>query len=296
MFGQQSLSQRQSGAAYGFGSATREIQGKVFMSQEHAKLSGHPNSPGPAAYQMLNSVGKQFDGRKASAPLWQFGSSARFAVDKRLPFPGPGTYGAPSAIGGQVASNRTSQPIYGFGSANRENASKVFISPEHAKTQFGGLVSPGPTTAHDMTSAVGKQINSKKVQLPAWGFGTQKRFQYDHVKRAMGTPGPGQYAPVNAVGAQVLSNKPTSSVFGFGTSTRGDQSKVYLSAEHEKYDAGRNSPGVFYDLQGSIARQVDSKYNSRPSWGFGTSARWAHEASARSVNRLLVPGPGAYNI
>ena len=50
-FGSQSSSRRRSAPSFGFGSGTREMQEKVFVSQEHAALSsGGVRSPGPAVY------------------------------------------------------------------------------------------------------------------------------------------------------------------------------------------------------------------------------------------------------
>ena len=40
------------------------------MSQEHAKLSGSADSPGPAVYTQRASVGPQVSGAKESSPLF----------------------------------------------------------------------------------------------------------------------------------------------------------------------------------------------------------------------------------
>ena len=82
MFGNQAHSMRTSAPSYGFGSSTRSNQEKVFMSPEHAKLQSSTCSPGPSAYMLVQSVGSQPDGRKASAPMWVFGSNSRFDRDK----------------------------------------------------------------------------------------------------------------------------------------------------------------------------------------------------------------------
>lgn len=64
------------------------------------------------------------------------------------------------------------------------------------------------------------QVNSKTADQPAWVFGSSKRFQYDHVKRAATAPGPGAYALTDGVGPQVTSNRVSTPRFGFGSSNR----------------------------------------------------------------------------
>ena len=39
---------------------------------------------------------------------------------------------------------------------------------------------------------MGRQVLSDHESLPAWQMGTDKRFQYDFIKRTQGMPGPGQ--------------------------------------------------------------------------------------------------------
>jgi hypothetical protein len=156
MFGDQSLSKRQSAPQYGFGSSTREHQQKVFTSPEHAQLSAPRVSPGPAVYSLRNSVGAQVDGRKSSAPQWAFGTADRFMGEKRSTAnPGPGTYDAKSGIGPQTASQRASQPLYGFGSSTREIVNKVFLSEGHNKDKYGKQ-SPGPAV-YTHQGSIGKQ-------------------------------------------------------------------------------------------------------------------------------------------
>ena len=40
---------------------------------------------------------------------------------------------------------------------------------------------------------MGRQVLSDRESLPAWQMGTDKRFQYDFIKRTQGMPGPGQH-------------------------------------------------------------------------------------------------------
>lgn len=44
---------------------------------------------------------------------------------------------------------------------------------------------------------MGRQVLSERESLPAWQMGTDKRFQYDFIKRTQGMPGPGPpYGPL----------------------------------------------------------------------------------------------------
>lgn len=54
-----------------------------------------------------------------------------------------------------------------------------------------GKESPGPS-AYNLSGGMGRQVLSDHESLPAWQMGTDKRFQYDFIKRTQGMPGPGQ--------------------------------------------------------------------------------------------------------
>lgn len=294
MFGDQPHSKRRSAPSYGFGSSTRNQAAKVFLSQEHAKLSTPGFSPGPSAYQLRSSVGSQPDGRKSSAPQWIFGSSGRFgAFGKSEKFPGPGSYDMPQGVGMQVSSSKQTQPMFGFGSAGREHVAKVYLSEEHNKS-LHGCDSPGPQV-YTLQGAVGKQELSRTRNQPTWVFGSSQRFQYEHVKRAATSPGPGAYTQSQAIGSQIMSTKCSAPLPGFGTSDREQTNKIYISADHEKAQCGNNSPGPGnYSITPSTGRQSLSQYSSQPSWGFGTSSRWTKDAKQGSGN--TTPGPGSYCI
>jgi len=295
MFGTQATSRRRSAPMFGFGSSTRNQAAKVFLSQEHAKLSTPSFSPGPSAYTLRASVGSQADGRKASAPQWVFGSSDRFiqASRKEVQNPGPGSYDMQSSNGTQVSSSKQTQPMFGFGSAERSHVEKVFVSEDHNKSLFG-IESPGPMM-YTLENAVGKQTLGPKSNQPSWVFASSERFRYDHVKRAATSPGPGAYTLGASVGPQVASTKHSAPLPGFGTSNREQMSKLYISAEHEKALSGNNSPGPCnYALPEGTGRQPLSKYSSAPGWGFGSAQRWQKDASQKSG--AATPGPGTYCI
>ena len=97
--------------------------------------------------------------------------------------------GTRSTMGTQAYSNRKSSPSFGFGSSNREQNSKVYISPEHA-TKANVPKTPGPGSyAHSVST--GRQPNSTRESKPAYGFGSQERFGSKRFNN--GTPGPGSY-------------------------------------------------------------------------------------------------------
>lgn len=186
-FGDQTASRRRSAPSYGFGSGTRATQEKIFVSQEHAKLSqGNTVTPGPQ-YNLKSAVGTQVSSATKSAPQWAFGTNQRFNFGKGgAGVPGPGNYDAHPGVGTQVSSKMGSSPIYGFGSSTREQVGKVFIAEEHNKSLFG-VGSPGPCT-YNLPSAVGKQVSGRHVGQPEWVFGSAQRFSYEHVKRAATSP------------------------------------------------------------------------------------------------------------
>ena len=53
-----------------------------------------------------------------------------------------------------------------------------------------GKESPGPS-AYNLSGGMGRQVLSDHESLPSWQMGTDKRFQYDFIKRTQGMPGPG---------------------------------------------------------------------------------------------------------
>eukprot|EP00908_Phaeocystis_cordata_P001930 Transcript_1207.p1 GENE.Transcript_1207~~Transcript_1207.p1 ORF type:complete len:308 (+),score=74.89 Transcript_1207:200-1123(+) len=293
MFGPQPVSARRSSPSYGFGSGTREGQAKLFVSNAHAAGSSG-FSPGPASIGARDSLGKQSDGRRVSAPTWVFGTGERFKYESRAATsaPGPGAYAFSGSFGQQTSSSIRSQPKFGFGSAGRQHVEKVFVSEEHNKSLFG-TQSPGPAS-YGIKGSLGKQDTSRLgtgETQPSWVFGSTKRFQYDHVKRAANSPGPGQYGYSTGVGRQSLSTRQSSPNFGFGTSDRSHQAKVYMSPEHEKMNHGLQSPGpATYGLNGSVGVQRLSKDHSAASWGFGTADRWQGSKAGKDNS----PGPGAY--
>lgn len=90
-------------------------------------------------------------------------------------FPGPGSYPAQSAIGQQPLSANASPPRIKFGSLTRDQASKMFLSSKHIRSQLGqGGQDPGH---YKLPPAVGKQYSSNKKNLPSYTFGRTDRLK-----------------------------------------------------------------------------------------------------------------------
>ena len=302
MFGAQHISTRASAPEYGFGQASRSDLAKVFLTQEHEKTNHGTVSPGPV-YAIKSSLGKQETSTRLSSPTWGFGTSERFRnanaqsapvetvvkVPKKRGVPGPGTYSRPSSFGKQQESTKFTAVENMFGSSTRDNSSRMFISHEHAKVNYGKC-SPGPLI-YNMRSSVGGQVSSKKPNLPRWAFPVEERFRYDYVDRAAKIPGAGQYNQTRACGAQIVSTKMSLPSFGFGSATRRDRDKVYVSSDHEKSRYGQQSPGpASVQLKSFMGPQINSRKLSSSQWTFGSTKRFKGN---RGVG--MAPGPGAYD-
>ena len=87
---------------------------------------------------------------------------------------------------------KRSAPLPGFGSSTRDNTSKVFLTPDHEKVNFG-KGSPGPLT-YTLTPATGKQTLSSRREAPSYGFGSNDRWYMSRLAARLGnTPAPGAY-------------------------------------------------------------------------------------------------------
>lgn len=309
MFGTQHISTRMSAPEYGFGQASRADLAKVFLTQEHEKTNHGTVSPGPV-YAIKSSLGKQETSTRLSSPTWGFGTSERFRhaqaqtqmqvqtraasadtqkLTNHKSVPGPGTYSRPSSFGKQQESTKFTATDTMFGSSTRDNSSRMFLSHEHAKVNYGKC-SPGPLI-YNMRSSVGNQVSSKKPNLPRWAFPVEERFKYDYVDRAAKVPGAGQYNQTRACGAQIVSTKMSLPSFGFGSATRRDRDKVYVSADHEKSRYGQQSPGpASVELNSFMGPQINSRKLSSSRWTFGSTKRFKANKGV-----AMAPGPGAYD-
>ena len=145
---------------YGFGTAERaQLNAKLFVSKDMVSDKFGTASPGPVYHP------KSIDGRFATAPSSSFGTSHRYAMAamKRsgAPVPGPGQYTIPGSVSKQHDSQKFSYSSWKFGTSTRADQTKVFVSPEHAKTVTEFIDSPGPC-AYGHNGALGSQADSRK--------------------------------------------------------------------------------------------------------------------------------------
>ena len=95
--GNQANSTRTSNPSVGFGTSTRTVRSKLFLSNEHVKKANNTEAyPAPCAYNVKSvATGKQASSKVKTTPSYGFGSSVRFdkVKDNRTAsVPGPGAY------------------------------------------------------------------------------------------------------------------------------------------------------------------------------------------------------------
>jgi hypothetical protein len=173
-----------------FGVATRDGESKVWLDDEMMKQYHGKDTPGPNSYAAFQGIGKQVDSKYESLPSWKQGTANRFKnkVSAHDETPGAGHYPTYESLGKQTLSQKQTLPATTIGNGTREIiTSKVFLSKEHEKAQFGQFT-PGPATANRV-DAIGPQTLSVKASAPRWGFGSGKRDP----NPTNDTPGPGAY-------------------------------------------------------------------------------------------------------
>ena len=247
---------------YGFGKSTREVAGKVFVSQEHADKVANPYSPGPI-YLQQPSIGPQSNGAIESAPLYGFGTSNRDHMAKVF-----------------VSAEHNTINDYGKNSPGP-------AAPYQLKSGMGKQVqSSGPSP---YASGGGKGV--RNASQPAWVMGKAERFKKDP---SSSVPGAGQYKILPAVGPQVNGKLKSAPLYGFGSSNRDHMAKVYISAEHEKVSGGGDAPGPGqYSVKSLTGNPVVAGHQvSGAKWGFGTGKRFTDAFKHQQGN----PGPGHYVI
>ena len=94
--GNQVRSTFKSNPSFGFGTATREMAQRRFISDEHkSKELGTGPTPGPGRYKTFVTTGIQPESKTKTEPNYSFGTAIRFdkVADKRsAAVPGPGAY------------------------------------------------------------------------------------------------------------------------------------------------------------------------------------------------------------
>jgi hypothetical protein len=85
--------------------------------------------PGPGAYKVVSSVGKQTDSAKPSAHVAAFPKADRFggfgSTVIKSQSQGP-KYKTDSSVGRQLTSNKRSAPSHSFGTSTRDHALKMY--------------------------------------------------------------------------------------------------------------------------------------------------------------------------
>ena len=289
-FGSQPLSVHPSASSFGFGSSSRGAFQRQYLSPEHAMAMGGNNSPG-AIYNMLSSISKQPLSNNSTSAKFSFGTAERIGDKnkqrKNNMKPGPGAYKMPSSIASQIVSTKKSAASPSFGSSTRDNQQKLFMTTDHEKIHYGRH-SPGPSI-YQATSCFGIQQNARNRSSPMWRMAKSSRFEYDYEKRASKLPGAGQYVAGSSVGKMVVSQKKTMPKFSFGKGTRDAKAKLFTSADHEKSQYGKHSPGPTKSVtDSSMGRQILSRRSSHNAWSFGSAVR-------KTFKESEVPGPGAYD-
>jgi len=287
MMGPQVNSAHGSSPMFGFGSATREQAGKVFVSTEHARLANKGISPGPA-YTMRACIGPQVDGAIESSPQWVFGSGARFVEEfKKENNVGPGSYDLKSSLAPQFNSAQENSPVYSMGTSTREKVQSVYVSQAHSNSALAGITTRA-VPFYSLPPGVGKQTSSQKGSQPSWVFSSSKRFEDPALKLAAKMPAPGCYGAESGLGPQFSSARRSAPLAGFGTSTRNHAEKVFTSAEQEKTKSyGKGSPGPCTYLPPMAKRAA-------PSYGFGSCDRFYTRKMALRLGDT--PSAAHYNV
>lgn len=170
------------------GAGTRDSMRKVYISDGHSDATSGGDSPGPI-YTMRSSIEPQDSSTKRSQPAWVFGKDTRFqdpSVRMRGRLPAPNAYVLPPALGEQV--DKPSAPVVGFGTSTREHVSKIFLSAEHEKANYG---TQGPGPKYMPQPVFGPQPVRKEP--PSFSFGTCDRFYTRKMALRVATPAPGAY-------------------------------------------------------------------------------------------------------
>jgi hypothetical protein len=199
--------------------------------------------PGPGAYEVEGSVGKQMMSRKATAPNSKFGTGNRFSITasgKQDETPGAGDARLAAGWMGDA-------PATGFyGKGKRYDTGKGM--PGCTPTR---MTTPGPGQ-YEGPSSFGHQTMSKKTTSAVVRVGTAPRAAFakqyispGHERSLLGqhSPGAGAYQQPSGIGIQTMSKKRTSANTKFGSGDRFSEIKP-RSKERAKINLGPG-PGSY---------------------------------------------------
>eukprot|EP00947_MAST-08B_sp_MAST-8B-sp1_P001614 g1614.t1 len=241
--------------------------------------------PGPAAYVMPASVGKQSSSQLESSPMVSFGTSTRPQAKMRsgAGAPGPGAYPLDTMLGPDMKeSTKPSAPAPAmagrekFGSAvDNKDAAKTpgpgsyAVSGKHGgrfrnppKHTLGGKWPPMTTKnatpapdAYKAASGFATQLHSQKRTHPSVKFGRGNRFTLNAA--AANEIGPGEYSQPPSVGRQTISTRASAGTPKFGTEIQ--------RPDMSGHGASKKSPGPGkYSLPSAIQKQASSTKRNAP--------------------------------
>ena len=198
-YGRQIESTKKTDARVGFARAERDEVAKLYLDQETSNSTrGLPVwSPGPLAYTLPSSIGKQADSSKKSSATSKFSTQDRFGVAnypelrRAAQLPAADAYTLQSSYGTQLLSGKKTYPTMGIPKGTRAAREKQSISWEHDKINYG-RTGPGPAY-YDPPSSIGKW-NLKgpgKLGRSSTGCGFSKAARFQEDRRDV--PGPGAY-------------------------------------------------------------------------------------------------------
>lgn len=195
-FGKQPTDKQRTAPAFGFGTD---------LQRPKPVPLGQRSSPGPGAYSMVSSVGRQVISSKPSSKIAKFGSSSRDDLYMKSETPAPNANSLPSAMGKQPLSTRRSPATCGFGtSIQRPMASGA-----------DKLRDPGPGK-YQSQSSMGRQPISRGTGGRSAGnvtFGSSTRDDLYSINK---NPGPSTYNSKSSMGTQPLSSSRSNPSVTFG--------------------------------------------------------------------------------
>lgn len=113
--------------------------------------------------------------------------SQNIELRRRSMTPGAGAYESAGGIGPQTLSQNRSVSAFSFGGSTRDQASNVFISSRHEKSQLMRH-SPG-AGSYETGTTFQRQSLSKSINAPTATFGKSQKLG----QKKSEVPGPGSY-------------------------------------------------------------------------------------------------------
>lgn len=293
-----------------FGVAGRNSGSVQFISHYHCRENRGRSTPGPGTYHVMQDQSLPLDSQ--DMPGFTFCSSAqRMQLTQRAETPSPSHYQCKSSLG--------SSPSYSFApggelergkACDKNKASAIFISEEHARASSPRATTPGPGTytwsstievSHARPHFVDTASSARMKRASAYSFGKSKKFteatMQPFVSRQHMSADPASPGPVYNFNNKESSRNSDMPTTKFGTSKRffdpgtADAGPLLSKAHSKSSLLGVHSPGPAYKL--SEGKGVAGTLGDAPTWKFPTSERdLGTNMSGDSYHEI--PGPGAY--